>query len=102
MSGNIQEDEDYNKLLHKQLILKAKENPDIFFDPKTPKYSVNNYRKILTPDEVKELNNIIKVDKIIDEDRNFNNNARTKKLEEYYEYLSNPFASVPRPVRLGY
>lgn len=101
MSGNIQEDEDYNKLLHKQLILKAKENPDIFFDPKEQKYRIN-YKNILTPNEVKELNNIIKVDKIIDEDRNFNNDARMKMLKEYYEYISDPFASVPDPVGLGY
>ena len=101
MSGNIQEDEDYNKLLHKQLILKAKENPDIFFDYKEQKYRIN-YKNILTPSEVKELNNIIKVDKIIDEDRNFNNDARMKMLKEYYEYISDPFASVPDPVGLGY
>ena len=101
MSGNIQEDEDYNKLLHKQLILKAKENPDIFFDSEEQKYRIN-YKNILTPNEVKELNNIIKVDKIIDEDRNFNNDARMKMLKEYYEYISDPFASVPDPVGLGY
>lgn len=101
MSGNIQGDEDYNKLLHKQLILKAKENPDIFFDPEEQKYRIN-YKNILTPSEVKELNNIIKVDKIIDEDRNFNNDARMKMLKEYYEYISDPFASVPDPVGLGY